>query len=63
MKGSPKIIEALNSLLVDELTAVNQYMVHAEMCDNWGYGKINHSTNIIGGTITAAGQSRTRLWL
>ncbi len=41
MKGSPKVIEALNSLLADELTAVNQYMVHAEMCENWNYGKIH----------------------
>ncbi len=37
MKGNDKIIEKLNDLLSDELTAVNQYMVHAEMCDNWGY--------------------------
>ncbi len=41
MKGTPKVIEALNSLLADELTAINQYMVHAEMCDNWGYGKLH----------------------
>jgi bacterioferritin len=41
MKGSPKVIEALNSLLADELTAVNQYMVHAEVCDNWGYTKLH----------------------
>ncbi len=41
MKGSAKVIEALNSLLADELTAVNQYMVHAEMCENWGYGKLH----------------------
>jgi bacterioferritin len=41
MKGSPKVLEALNSLLADELTAINQYMVHAEMCDNWGYGKLH----------------------
>jgi bacterioferritin len=40
MKGDPKVIEALNSLLADELTAVNQYMVHAEMCENWGYDKL-----------------------
>lgn len=40
MKGSPKVIENLNSLLADELTAVNQYMVHAEMCENWGYDKL-----------------------
>ena len=43
MKGSPKVIEALNSLLADELTAINQYMVHAEMCDNWGYGKLHET--------------------
>jgi len=41
MKGSPKVIEVLNSLLADELAAVNQYMVHAEMCDNWGYSKLH----------------------
>src|SRR4030067_2481653 len=40
MKGDPKVIEALNSLLADELTAINQYMVHAEMCENWGYDKL-----------------------
>ena len=41
MKGAKKVIETLNSLLADELTAVNQYMVHAEICDNWGYGKLH----------------------
>ncbi len=41
MKGNPKIIASLNSLLADELTAVNQYMVHAEMADNWGYHKLH----------------------
>ena len=40
MKGNNKIIERLNTLLADELTAVNQYIVHAEMCDNWGYKKL-----------------------
>jgi len=40
MKGDPKVIETLNSLLADELTAINQYMVHAEMCENWGYDKL-----------------------
>jgi bacterioferritin len=40
MKGDPKIIDTLNSLLADELTAINQYMVHAEMCENWGYDKL-----------------------
>jgi bacterioferritin len=41
MKGNEKVIEKLNDLLSDELTAVNQYMVHAEMCDNWGYEKLH----------------------
>ncbi|MFH0768226.1 MAG: bacterioferritin [Chloroflexota bacterium] len=40
MKGDQKVIEVLNSLLADELTAINQYMVHAEMCENWGYNKL-----------------------
>ena len=41
MKGNPKLIETLNSLLADELTAINQYMVHSEMAANWGYGKLH----------------------
>jgi bacterioferritin len=41
MKGDPKVIEVLNSVLADELTAVNQYIVHAEICENWGYGKLH----------------------
>jgi len=41
MKGDPKLIKALNALLADELTAINQYMVHSEMCDNWGYDKLH----------------------
>ena len=41
MKGDKKLIEVLNSLLAHELTAINQYMVHSEMCDNWGYGKLH----------------------
>jgi bacterioferritin len=41
MKGNDKIIEKLNSLLADELTAINQYMVHAEMADSWGYEKLH----------------------
>ena len=40
MKGNKKITERLNTLLADELTAVNQYIVHSEMCDNWGYKKL-----------------------
>ena len=41
MKGNSKLIDALNFLLADELTAINQYMVHAEMCEDWGYGKLH----------------------
>jgi bacterioferritin len=40
MKGEKKVIATLNSLLADELTAINQYMVHAEICENWGYDKL-----------------------
>jgi bacterioferritin len=41
MKGNQKLVETLNSLLADELTAINQYMVHSEMCANWGYEKLH----------------------
>ncbi len=41
MKGNENIINTLNQLLADELTAINQYMVHSEMCDNWGYEKLH----------------------
>jgi bacterioferritin len=37
MKGNDKIIEKINFLLADELTAISQYMVEAEMCANWDY--------------------------
>lgn len=40
MKGNQKVIDKLNFLLADELTAVSQYMVHSEMCANWGYNKL-----------------------
>jgi len=40
MKGNPKVIELLNRALREELTAINQYFVHAEMCENWGYDKL-----------------------
>ena len=41
MKGDKKIIEILNDALTAELTAINQYFVHAEMCDNWGYARLH----------------------
>ncbi len=41
MKGNDKLITTLNELLADELTAISQYMVHSEMCANWGYEKLH----------------------
>jgi bacterioferritin len=44
MKGNDKVIQRLNELLAEELTAINQYMVHSEMCANWGYGRLHEAT-------------------
>jgi len=41
MKGNPKVIAELNKALREELTAINQYFLHAEMCENWGYNKLS----------------------
>ena len=41
MQGNDKVIATLNELLADELTAINQYMVHAEMCENWSYDRLH----------------------
>jgi len=41
MKGNDKLLAVLNERLADELTAINQYMVHSEMCENWGYSKLH----------------------
>lgn len=43
MKGDPKVIDRLNYLLENELTAINQYMMHSEMCEDWGYSKLHHN--------------------
>jgi len=43
MKGNEQVIAKLNMLLADELTAISQYMVHSEMCANWGYAKLHEA--------------------
>ena len=40
MKGDPAIIDLLNQVLTNELTAVNQYFLHARICENWGYERL-----------------------
>ena len=68
MKGNEKIIALLNDFLADELTAISQYMVHSEMCANWGYeklhetvekraiGEMKHAEKLIGRILFLEGQ-------
>ena len=44
MKGDPKVIAVLREVLKAELTAINQYFLHAEMCENWGYQRMAKHT-------------------
>ena len=46
MQGNAEIIELLNEVLTAELTAVNQYFLHAKMMDNWGYGRLASHTKL-----------------
>jgi bacterioferritin len=43
MKGQQEVIDKLNELLAEELTAINQYFLHAEMCEDWGYEKLHET--------------------
>jgi bacterioferritin len=68
MKGNDAVIARLNDLLADELTAINQYMVHSEMCADWGYERLHeaiekraivemrHAEKLIGRIIFLEGQ-------
>src|SRR3974377_551097 len=44
MKGDPKVIAILNEVLKAELTAINKYFLHAEMCEHWGYERLAKHT-------------------
>lgn len=44
MQGDPEILELLNEVLTAELTAVNQYFIHAKLCDNWGFARLASHT-------------------
>jgi bacterioferritin len=46
MKGKPEVIAALSEMLKEELGAINQYMLHAEMQENWGYPKLSKATKM-----------------
>ncbi len=42
MKGNDEVVQLLNQLLTNELTAINQYFIHSKMCENWGYERLAH---------------------
>ena len=41
MKANSKLVEVLNQLLAEELTAISECVVHSELCENWGYGRLH----------------------
>jgi bacterioferritin len=43
MKAKEGVINILNESLTADLTAINQYFVHAKMCENWGYERLHHN--------------------
>ncbi len=44
MKGKPDVIDVLAKMLKEELGAISQYFIHAEMCETWGYKKLSEHT-------------------
>ena len=46
MKGKPEVLAELSEMLKEELGAINQYILHAEMCENWGYERISKQTKM-----------------
>jgi len=46
MKGKPEVLAELSEMLKEELAAINQYMLHAEMCENWGYKRLAKKTKM-----------------
>ncbi len=46
MKGKPEVMEQLSEMLKEELGAINQYILHAEMCENWGYHRLSRQTKM-----------------
>ena len=42
MKAKQGVVDYLNNVLTNELTAINQYFLHGEMCENWGYARLHH---------------------
>ncbi len=46
MKGEPEVLEVLSEMLKEELGAINQYMLHAEMCENSGHRRLRDADGL-----------------